>query len=259
MHPINDYRACLIESLGMGFCIKSCCGSRIYTIEGKRLTDFLSQYGALPFGHNPSFAIQALKRHLQREAPVFTQPVFQTGCEQFARRLLEVMGGCYLRCVFTNSGAEAVEAAIKLARLKTGRRRILSVRNSFHGKTATALACHGTLRHSAKILADDRHHAITLNNREQLEAELSSGDYAALIVEPILGEGGMYPVDYSWLQLARQCCDQSSTLLIFDEVQTGLGRTGYFSVAQEYGIYPDILLLAKALGAGLIPCGALLV
>ncbi|WP_252179937.1 aminotransferase class III-fold pyridoxal phosphate-dependent enzyme [Endozoicomonas sp. 4G] len=258
MSHINDYRAHILGLLGMNPDIVSAKGNTLTTREGWSFRDCLSQYGALPFGHNPSFAVKALTDHMESRSPVFSQPVLQDNSEQFAQELIEALGRKYRKCVFTNSGAETVEAAVKLARMKTRRRHILSVTNSFHGKTSSALACTGSTRYTSPSLDDNRHAHIPLNDGKVLEQTLNSGKYAAFIVEPVQGEGGMHRADTEWLLLAQRLCRRNNTLLVFDEIQTGLGRTGEITVSSGIGVIPDILLLAKALGAGMVPSGAML-
>ncbi|WP_207626633.1 aminotransferase class III-fold pyridoxal phosphate-dependent enzyme [Parendozoicomonas haliclonae] len=236
----------------------SCSGNKLTKRDGTVVLDFLSQYGALPFGHNPEFAVQAVNQYLSDQKPVFCQPVMLDISKRLAERLIGAMGGAYQHCVFTNSGAEAVEAAIKLARMRTGRKKILSVHNSFHGKTSAALACTGSSRYSVSVLDTPDFDQIALNNRDTLNDALCSKEFAAFIVEPVLGEGGMVCADKVWLQRARELCKETGTLLIFDEIQTGLGRVGAISMSIKLGIDPDILLLAKALGAGVLPSGAIL-
>lgn len=226
MSHINDYRAHILGLLGMNPDIVSAKGNTLTTREGWSFRDCLSQYGALPFGHNPSFAVKALTDHMESRSPVFSQPVLQDNSEQFAQELIEALGRKYRKCVFTNSGAETVEAAVKLARMKTRRRHILSVTNSFHGKTSSALACTGSTRYTSPSLDDNRHAHIPLNDGKVLEQTLNSGKYAAFIVEPVQGEGGMHRADTEWLLLAQRLCRRNNTLLVFDEIQTGLGRTG---------------------------------
>ncbi len=259
MINLNVFRKSLLDKLLMNPRIVRAEGNLLYTDTNEVIRDYLSQYGALPFGHNPSFAIGALQDHLLHRRPVFTQPIFQTATEELAELLGRLTGGQFSRCTFTNSGAEAVEAAIKLARFRTGRTAVLSVVNSFHGKTQAALAATGSERYAVRQLKDDLlYKKIRINDFDALDAELRTNQYAAFIVEPIQGEGGMYVAQEEWLRHAVTASRESGTLLIFDEVQTGLGRTGSMTIASEFGITPDVLLLAKALGGGVVPTGALL-
>lgn len=258
MSLINHYRKFLMNKLDLHLDIVKCENNNIYTQDGRVVRDYLAQYGALPFGHNPDFCTKAVIEHLQNKAPVFTQPIFQREIDAFARQLIDVLGGWASHVSFTNSGAETVEVGFKLARIKTGRKKILSVDRSFHGKTYSALLATNSRRHNIEHLRnDDRNFAkIPLNDFAALEHELESQQYAAFIVEPIQGEGGMHVADPAWLARARELCSKTRTILIFDEIQTGLGRSGGICVAQDIGITPDIMLLAKSLSGGLIPTGA---
>ena len=260
MATVNRYRKTLLAKLRLDPSLIKAEGNRLHTVEHGIVRDYLSQYGALPFGHNPAFARAAVVDHLDALAPVFTQPVYQSITERLAARLIACIGGDYEQCVFTNSGAEAVEAGLKLARMKTGRVNVLSVSNSFHGKTHAALSATGSDRYNSSHLRDpDVYQRVVLNDHEGLRTLLASGTFAAFIVEPVMGEGGMHVADREWLCLARQLCSDHGTVLIMDEVQTGLGRIGAMSVAADLAIQPDVLLLAKSLSAGLIPTGAALV
>lgn len=258
MSLINHYRKFLMGKLDLELDIVKCENNKIYTRDGRVVRDYLSQYGALPFGHNPDFCSQAVIEHLQRKAPVFTQPIFQRDTEIFAQELIDVLGGWAGHVTFTNSGAETVEVGFKLARIKTGRKKILSVDRSFHGKTYSALLATNSRRHNIEHLRNDDKNfdKVGLNDFAALERALESQQYAAFIVEPIQGEGGMHVADVAWLAHARELCSKYRTVLIFDEIQTGLGRSGGICVAQDIGITPDILLLAKSLSGGLIPTGA---
>lgn len=258
MSLINNYRKFLMGKLDLDIAIARCEDNKIYTEDGGVVRDYLSQYGALPFGHNPEFCVNAVVEHLQNKAPVFTQPIFQQATEAFAQELIEAVGGWASNVTFANSGAETVEVGFKLARIKTGRKKILSVDRSFHGKTYSALLATNSRRHNIDHLRNDdkNFNKVVLNDFAALEAELETQQYAAFIVEPIQGEGGMHVADVAWLARARELCAKTRTVLIFDEVQTGLGRSGAMCVAMDIGVIPDILLLAKSLSGGLIPTGA---
>jgi len=259
MATINHYRKFLTGKLDLDLPIEKCEGNKIYTKDGRVIRDYLSQYGALPFGHNPDFCKKAVIDHLENNGPVFTQPIFQEETEAFADELVEALGGWATHVTFTNSGAETVEAGFKLARTKSGRKKILSVDRSFHGKTYSALLATNSRRHNIDHLVDkENFHKITLNDFDALELELKKQDYAAFIVEPIQGEGGMHVADPQWIARARELCSKTRTILIFDEIQTGLGRTGGMCSAMDIGVTPDIMLLAKSLSGGLIPTGAAL-
>ena len=163
--------------------------------------------------------------------------------------------------MFTNSGAELVEAAIKLARCRTGRLGILSARNGFHGLTLAGMSATDTSffqrGFGAPVPGFD---LVPFGDLEALEATLTArpGFFAAFMVEIIQGESGIRVAPPGYLAAARDLCHRYGSLLIVDEVQTGLGRTGRLFACEEEGVTPDILALAKALGGGLMPIGACL-
>ena len=256
---VNKYRATLLTKLGLNPEIIRAKGNRLTLADGRVVRDFLAQYGALPFGHNPDFAVEAVQRHLAEEQPVFVQPTIHRKALALAQRLSDVLGGHYAYCTFANSGAETVEAAIKLARLRTGRAHVLAAQRAFHGKTFSALSASGSDRYKSEHIHDDtRFHHVPFNDEAALAAALATGRFAAFLVEPVQGEGGMHVARPEYLRVAAALCREYGTLLVFDEVQTGLGRTGHLTAAQAHQVVPDILLLAKALGAGIVPAAAIL-
>lgn len=158
--------------------------------------------------------------------------------------------------LFVNSGAEANEAALKLAVKHTARKRVVSTYNSFHGRTSTALSATGQRKYQSGFepLLSTAFDFVDYGSAEQLKAAVTA-DTAAVIVEPVQGEGGVLPATEEFFRTARDLCDERGALLICDEVQTGLCRTGRFFGFQHYGVVPDIITLAKALGNG-FPIGA---
>jgi acetylornithine aminotransferase/acetylornithine/N-succinyldiaminopimelate aminotransferase len=160
--------------------------------------------------------------------------------------------------IFCNSGAEANEAALKLAVKSTGRGRVVSTKNSFHGRTSVALSATGQSKYQSGFepLLPKVFDFVDYGSAEQLKAAITK-DTAAVIFEPIQGEGGIIPASEEFFRTARDMCDERGALLIVDEVQTGMGRTGKWFGFQHYNVVPDIVTLAKALGSGL-PIGACL-
>ncbi|WP_055127754.1 aminotransferase class III-fold pyridoxal phosphate-dependent enzyme [Pseudomonas mediterranea] len=234
-------------------------GCYLYDEEGRDYLDFLGAYGALPFGHSPDELLAELASFQHTREPIFVQPSSLAASGLLAQRLLAIAPGQYRSVTFQNSGAETVEAALKACLIKTGRKRILSTYHSFHGKTLGALSATGSDKYQAGFQAPlPGFDFVDYGDIQALEAQLQQypGAYAAVIVEPVQGEGGINlpPADY--LRQVRAACDRSGTLLIIDEVQTGLGRTG--TLFASAGVQADCLLLAKALGGGVMPIGACL-
>lgn len=234
-------------------------GSWLWDEEGRQYLDFLAQYGALPFGFNPTRIWAALNAVQASGEPSFTQPSFLNAAGELAQRLLAVAPPGMSYVTFGNSGAEAVEAAIKLCRSTTGRRGILSATNSFHGKTLGALSATDKEKYQtpfgAPVAGFDY---VPYGDLEALRRALSTGRYAGFLIEPVQGEGGIVEPPAGYLRAARKACREAGTLFVADEIQTGLGRTGAMFACCELGITPDIMTVAKALGGGLMPIGACL-
>lgn len=235
-------------------------GCYLHDSEGNTYLDALSQYGAMPLGHNPAPLWAAIEGVRLRAEPAFVQPLLNPGAEALATRLLEIAPDNMRHVTFVNSGAEANEAAIKLAHARTGRQVVLSVEGGFHGKTLGALSCTGNPKYREPFLPDTTAFEILpFGDLERLEARLAGNDVAALHLESIQGEGGMRPQPPGYLAAAQRLCHAHGALLVLDEVQSGLGRTGLmFGFEREPGVQPDIILLSKALGGGLMPLGAVL-
>jgi len=236
-------------------------GSFLYDSSGRRYIDFLSQYGALPFGHHPPEMWNALDQLRLDGEPIFAQPSLLDTAGELAKRLIEIAPEGLRYVTFSNSGAESVEAALKLARSFTRRLNILSTKESYHGKTLGALSATGKPTYQRPFGAPiSGFEFIDYGDLVALENKLSSNPehFAAFIVEPIQGEGGIVEPPQGYLRDAKKICHRFGTLLIIDEVQTGLGRTGSMFACLQEGICPDIMTVAKALGGGIIPIGATL-
>lgn len=262
MHTYNPARRELLNLFALDIELQSGSGSRLQDTGGAAYIDFLSQYGALPFGHNPPEIWAALTQLQQEQRPMMIQPLRSLETERLADRLAEITPGDLSITTFTNSGAETVEAAIKLARLRSGRRVILSTRNGFHGKTLGALAATGKPSYQdgfAVPVADARY--IPYGDLDALRAALEAGaeEIAAFIFEPIQGEGGVICPPEGYVDGAIALCREFGVLSILDEIQTGMGRTGALFACSEGTEIPDMLLLSKALGGGMVPIGACIV
>ena len=232
-------------------------GARIRDTEGKEYLDFLGGIAVSVLGHGHPALVRAIKE--AAEGVLHTSNVYYIEAQaRLAARLAELSG--LDRAFFANTGAEANEGAIKLARRYARRRKgedrykIVSALHSFHGRTMGAMTATGQPKfHDGFGPLPEGFEYVPLNDVAALEAAVD-GRTAAVILEPIQGESGVRPCTPEYLQAARRICDQRGALLIFDEVQTGIGRTGKMFAFEHYGVRPDILSLAKALGGG-IPIG----
>jgi acetylornithine/succinyldiaminopimelate/putrescine aminotransferase len=232
-------------------------GCRLWDREGRRVLDFLAQYGALPFGFNPPRIWAALEAVRSAAEPSLVQPSYLEAAGELAERLIALAPPGMAYVTFANSGAEAVEAAIKLARSTTGRMGVLAARNGFHGKTLGALSATDKRKYQQPFGAPvPGFHYVPYGDAEALAEALADRAYAAFLVEPIQGEGGIVDPPVGYLREAGELCRKAGTLLVVDEVQTGLGRTGSLFACEVEGVTPDVLTLAKALGGGLLPIGA---
>ena len=258
---INPDRQFLLNQIKFDKKIKTAKGAYLYEDNGEPILDFLSQYGAVPFGHNPQDLLDVIKHKFDENTSGFIQPFVTDSSIRLAERLIELTPGKFQFVVFTNSGTEAVEAAIKLVRCATNRPVILSADNGFHGKTMGAVSATANPVFSEPFLVDTQHFdRVPFNDLSALEQRLQRGDVAAFIVEPIQGESGMRTPGKDYISQAAKLCHQYGSLIIVDEIQTGLGRTGcLFAIEQEADASDiDILLLSKALGGGVMPIGAML-
>lgn len=229
--------------------------------QGNRYLDFIAQYGAVPFGYNPPFVWEALESVRRRSLPSLVQPSLPGEALRLANMLAAHSPGDLCYATFCQSGTEAVEAALKLARSATGKEIIISTSNSFHGKTLGALSATGKDSYQIPFRAPAPGFCtIPYNDIGALQQllEENADQIAAFIVEPIQGEGGIIVAASGYLLAAQELCRQYKVVFIVDEVQTGLGRTGKLFACEHEGVEPDIMLLAKALGGGLLPIGVCL-
>ncbi|AND16178.1 acetylornithine transaminase [Rathayibacter tritici] len=232
-------------------------GCRVWDVDGREYLDFLGGIAVNSLGHAHPVFVEAVSR--QAGALAHVSNYFATAPQiELAETLRRLTGaGDAGRVSFVNSGTEANEAAFKLARLTAagGRHRILALQNAFHGRTMGSLALTGkaAMRAPFEPMPGGVEHLEA--SIEALEAALDES-VAALIVEPIQGEAGVIPLPVGYLQRARELTREHGALLIVDEIQTGVGRTGRWFAYQEAGILPDAITLAKGLGGG-FPIGAL--
>ena len=243
----------------IGYDVGFCRGNRQYLFDraGTRYLDLLSGFGMFAIGRNHPTLRAALKSVLDSELPNLVQMDVSTLAGILAERLLDHVP--YLdKAFFTNSGAEAVEAAMKFARAATGRPGFVYCDHAFHGLTYGALSLNGdtNFRDGFEPLLPDCVR-VPFNDLAALEQALSKRTVAAFIVEPIQGKGVNMPAD-GYLKDAADLCRRHGTLFVADEIQTGLGRTGQFLAVEHWGVEPDMVLIAKALSGGHVPSGAVL-
>ncbi len=233
-------------------------GAWLYDREGNAYLDGLGGYGAMNIGRNHPAVKKALADLMELDLP----NMVQMDCSLLSGLLAEALvqrAPPHLDAVFLcNSGTEAVEGAIKFARCATGRDALLFCKKAFHGLSTGSLALNGTemFRDGFGTLLEGS--AIALDDFDALERELASGRYAAFFIEPIQGKGVNFPRDEGFWPRAQDLCRKHGTLLVADEVQTCLGRTGKDFAFQHWNLEPDLVTMAKSLSGGLVPCGAIL-
>lgn len=227
-------------------------GVQVWDSEGNMYLDFLGGYGSLNTGHNHPYIIEALRKVEGR--PNFMQASLPALAGVLAHNLAEITPGELKHSFFGNSGAEAVEGALKAARIATGRHAIISTVGSFHGKTMGALSLTGREKYQEpfKPLVPECD-KVPFNDLGALEERLKKGDVAGFIVEPIQGEGGIIVPDKGYLKGAEELCHRYGALFIADEIQTGFGRTGKMFACEWDDVKPDIMCLAKSLSGGIMP------
>ena len=251
----------MLAALGSDRTFVRGAGTRLFDHAGREYLDCWAQYGVLALGHNPPAVVAAVRDALAAGAPAFLQPYRAPHAEALAEELVRRAPPGIARCVFTNSGAETVEAAIKLTRVATGRTGVLSTEGGYHGSTYAAMAASGQpdYRNGFGPLPAG-FDTVPYGDADALDARLArdGADIAAFIVEPIQGRRGAHAPPPGYLARARAACTRHGVALVADEIQTGLGRTGTLFACEREAIAPDVLLVAKALGGGLFPLGACL-
>lgn len=235
--------------------INRAAGVYLYGPDGKKYIDLISGVSVSNTGHCHPKVVEAVKKQAEQYMHLMVYGEYiQSPQVKLAERLTGLLPGSLSSCYFVNSGSEAVEAAVKLAKRYTGKSRIIHFRNSYHGSTHGALSIQGSelYRNSFRPLLPDTFQ-IDFNDVKALDA--IDNKTACVIIEPVQGEAGIiFPHD-GFLNSIREKCSVSGALLIFDEVQTAFGRLGHMFAIDRFMVVPDILILAKALGGGM-PLGA---
>ena len=235
--------------------IVSADGNYQYDSKGKKYLDLISGIAVSNLGHNHPAIKKAIAKQLDAHLHLMVYGEFiQAPQVKLANALAELLPKKLSSVFFTNSGSEAVEGALKLAKRFTGRTEMISCQNAYHGSTHGALSINGSeeWKNSFRPLLPDVRQ-ILFNHWEDLS--LITDKTACVIIEPVQGEAGVRIGNVYYLEALRKKCDETGTLLLFDEIQSGFGRTGKFFAFEHFNVIPDILILGKALGGGL-PLGA---
>ncbi len=255
---MNPQLAKVVKTLGFDRFYVRGEGCYLYDDEGAKYLDLLSGFGVFALGRSHPVVRDALHQALDADLPNMVQMDCALLPGLLAEQLVTRSPDQIERVYFCNSGAEAVEAAIKFARASTGRQRIAYHAHAYHGLTMGALALNGS-KEFKKPFGDMLPGAVEIpfGDVDALRAELRRGDVAAFIMEPIQGKG-VYELEGDVWRSLEAACRESGTLFICDEVQTGIGRTGRFYAFEHFGLRPDIITVSKALSGGYVPVGAML-
>jgi acetylornithine/N-succinyldiaminopimelate aminotransferase len=258
---VNELRELFLRNLAqtsdapIGLEIVRAEGAWLYTADGRRYLDFIAGIGVNALGHGHPAVLAAIQRQARRHLHVMVYGEYLIEPQvKLAARLAGLLPAPLSRVYFTNSGAEAIEGAVKAARKFTGRRALAAFEGAYHGDTLGALSLAGNpvWRKAYEPLLDSVRH-LPFDDPGALDAVDSS--IAAVVIEPVQAEGGVRIPASDFMRELRSRCDRAGALLVFDEVLTGLGRTGRLFALEHFGVVPDIVVLAKALGGGL-PLGA---
>ena len=235
--------------------VESAKGSYITDVNGKAYLDFVAGVSSCTLGHSNPIIINAVKEQLDKYTHVMVYGEYvQSPQYKLAKLLADNLPSTLSTTYFTNSGAEAIEGAMKLAKRATGRQEIISCKNSYHGSTQGALSIMGNEEHKAKYRPLLPNCNQIIYNDENSLGNITE-ETAAVVIEPVQGGTGFVTPKNNFLQKVRERCNKTSTLLILDEIQTCFGRLGTLFGFEKYNIIPDILCIAKGMGGGM-PIGA---
>ena len=255
---VNPALSQVLQFIGFNSTEAHARGCLVTDSNGREFLDCIGGYGTMSLGHSHPKIIEAAKEQLDKMA-FSSRVLFNAPQAALAKKLAQITPGDLQFCFFCNSGAEAAEAAVKFARITTGRPKLVSAQGAYHGKTLGALSVSGRDKYKTPfgpLISDVQ--TVPFNDIGALEA--IDETTAAFLIEPIQGEGGINVASDQYLRAARARCDETGALLVMDEVQTGLGRTGKMWgcdwAFENTGMAPDMMLLAKALSGGAIPIGA---
>jgi ornithine--oxo-acid transaminase len=255
---INPQFVRMLRTIGYDRLWSRAEGAYLYDAAGRRFLDMYGGFGMFNVGRNNPRVRRALIETLEAETPGSVQLGVSTLPGLLAQELLRRTPPSLGRVLFTSTGTEAVEAALKLGRTAAGRTRVLSCEKGFHGLTLGSLSANGGKEWSERfgpLLPGFSR--VPFNNLDALEAELRSEDVGLFLVEPVQGKGVNLPAG-GYLEGAQELCRRYGTLFCVDEVQTGFGRTGKLFALEHWGLEPDLMTVSKSLSGGYVPVGALL-
>lgn len=254
---INPSQARLFRFMGLDSVEGSAEGWIITDSEGKKFIDCLGGYGMFAVGHRNPVVVKAVEDALHT-MPMCGKVLFNRQMADLAEKLAEITPGDLQYSFFVNSGTEAVEGCLKVARLATKRTKFIAAENAFHGKTMGSLTATGRdlYRDPFKPLLDGFTH-VPYGDIDAIKNKVDE-ETAAVILEPVQGEGGIIVPPDGYLRKVKEVCEAKGALLIADEVQTGIGRTGEWFGVNHDGVTPDLMACAKALGGGVMPIGAII-
>lgn len=258
---VNPHLGELLIKVGLDKVFIEGKGAYLLDNEGESYLDFLSNYGANVLGHNHPPLKAAIAEYLATNEPAFMQPSLGREATKLAKKIVGLAPQNLGKVIYTNSGAESIELCIKVARAATGRQHVLTAVNSFHGKTISALSATGQSTYQKPYqLPLPGFHYVPFGDIDALENFLKAyGEtLAAFILEPIQGEGGVVQAKAEYFSAAQELCQGYGVKFIADEVQTGIGRAGHMFYSNHLNLQPDAIALAKGLGGGLVPIGAVL-
>ena len=224
-------------------------GAYLWDKAGQEYLDFYGGHAVISIGHTHPHYVEKISEQLSKIG-FYSNAVVNSLQVELAEKLGALSSYDDYSLFLCNSGAEANENALKLASFTTGRERVLAMRSAFHGRTSLAVTVTDNPNIQAPVNKTDKVSFIPFNDAEALRKELSSGKYAAVIVEPIQGVGGIQVATDEFMLAAREACDATGTMLICDEIQAGYGRSGKFFSHQWSGVKADIITLAKGIGIG---------
>lgn len=253
---VNPGLASLMQFMGFDSVEVEAEGCTVRDAHGREFLDCLGGFGVMTLGHRHPHVVAAVKEQLDK-APLSSRVLFNEPQARLAEMLANLAPGDLQFCFFCNSGAEAIEGALKIARLATGKTHFVAAQNAFHGKTLGALSASGreVYKQPFQPLVPGFTH-VPFGDAAAI-ADAITDDTAAVLLEPVQGEAGVIVPPTGYLKEVESLCRARGVLFIADEIQTGLARTGKMFAVEHEGVCPDMMCLAKALGGGVMPIGAI--